>query len=641
GGDDQVRLPLHDDRELGPAQAPVPALDGAEERRRRVRLGRAADRRAVRRRALQRPRPARPVPARRAPADLLHPGGAGRRGARARRPLRAARRLQLPDRRAPRRGPRHRRPLRRHRGDPRARGRSARRLGGGRRGRAAGLLALPGRAAGAARRRPQGDRRLRRPLQHRLDDRLDSSRRRAPPARDRQRPARGRVLPRRPGAADGPDRSDRAGSPDPDHGADTRLGGGGDRAGLRRAADVQPRGARGHAGLGAVPVLVDAGHRRARVRRRLPPRFGSGAADAALRRRRARLRVDEVAAGVRRPPGAPDRHARGGDGRPRAARADPRLALGRDRSSGGGADRDRCVRRCVARRPPPAAARAEPGRGHLVNVVIVSGIWPPDVGGPASHAPELADFLHGRGHAVHVVTTADAAPEPRPYPVDWMPRRYPPGVRHFFTAGLVHRAGREADVVYSTGMLGRSVLGSMGGPLVVRLAGDPVYERALRRGWTAAPLDRFQAQRGAAVAALRRLRDVELRRARRIVVPSRALAAVVAGWGFESEVVPHAVSAPALPEKPGEEPTLVFAGRLVPQKALAVAFEAVRRNPHVRLLVAGDGPERARAESDAPPNASFLGAQPRAKVFELLRAADATLLSSDWESFGLVAAESL
>ena len=276
-----------------------------------------------------------------------------------------------------------------------------------------------------------------------------------------------------------------------------------------------------------------------------------------------------------------------------------------------------------------------------MNVVIVSGIWPPDVGGPASHAPELADFLHGRGHAVHVVTTADAAPEPRPYPVDWMPRRYPPGVRHFFTAGLVHRAGREADVVYSTGMLGRSVLGSMGGPLVVRLAGDPVYERALRRGWTAAPLDRFQAQRGAAVAALRRLRDVELRRARRIVVPSRALAAVVAGWGFESEVVPHAVSAPALPEKPGEEPTLVFAGRLVPQKALAVAFEAVRRNPHVRLLVAGDGPERARAESDAPPNASFLGAQPRAKVFELLRAADATLLSSDWESFGLVAAESL
>ncbi len=276
-----------------------------------------------------------------------------------------------------------------------------------------------------------------------------------------------------------------------------------------------------------------------------------------------------------------------------------------------------------------------------MKVVIVSGIWPPDVGGPASHAPELADFLHERGHAVTVVTTADAPPAPRPYRVDWMPRRYPPGVRHFFTAGLVHRAARDADVVYSTGMLGRSVLGAMGGPLVVRLAGDPAYERALRRGWTKAPLDRFQAQGGAAIAALRRLRDLELRRARRIVVPSQALAGVVRGWGFEAEVVPHAVSVPELPERGGDGRTLVFAGRLVPQKALSVAFEAVRRNPDVTLLVAGDGPERAKVEAQAPPNARFLGAQPRERVFELLRTADAALLSSDWESFGLVAAESL
>jgi glycosyltransferase involved in cell wall biosynthesis len=279
-----------------------------------------------------------------------------------------------------------------------------------------------------------------------------------------------------------------------------------------------------------------------------------------------------------------------------------------------------------------------------VKVVVVSGIWPPDVGGPASHAPELADFLHGRGHEVHAVTTADAPPGPRPYPVDWMRRGYPPGVRHFLTAGLVHRAARAADVVYSTGMLGRSALGSRGTPLVVRLAGDPAYERALRRGWTRAPLDRFQSQRGAAIAGLRKVRDLELRRAERIVVPSQALAEVVRGWGFESDVIPHAVSVPDLPDREeprGDGQTLVFAGRLVPQKALGVAFEAVKRNPGVTLLLAGDGPERTKVEAEAPANARFLGAQSRTQVFELLRAADATLLSSDWESFGLVVAESL
>jgi hypothetical protein len=52
-----------------------------------------------------------------------------------------------------------------------------------------------------------------------------------------------------------------------------------------------------------------------------------------------------------------------------------------------------------------------------VNVLLVSGIWPPDVGGPASHAPALAVFLREHGHGVDVVTTAAAAPAPSDYPV--------------------------------------------------------------------------------------------------------------------------------------------------------------------------------------------------------------------------------
>ncbi len=88
----------------------------------------------------------------------------------------------------------------------------------------------------------------------------------------------------------------------------------------------------------------------------------------------------------------------------------------------------------VARRDRAAAGRgATPpsrvGRGRAaVRVVVVSGIWPPDPGGPASHAPALADFLAERGHDVEVVTTADAEPAPRAYPVHWASRRSP--LRH-------------------------------------------------------------------------------------------------------------------------------------------------------------------------------------------------------------------
>jgi glycosyltransferase involved in cell wall biosynthesis len=92
--------------------------------------------------------------------------------------------------------------------------------------------------------------------------------------------------------------------------------------------------------------------------------------------------------------------------------------------------------------------------------------------------------------------------------------------------------------------------------------------------------------------------------------------------------------------------TLVFAGRLVPQKSIDVALDAVVATPDVSLLLAGEGPYRERLEAYARSlpldgRARFLGPQPRQTVFELLRAADAALLSSSWENFPHMVVEAL
>ena len=44
-----------------------------------------------------------------------------------------------------------------------------------------------------------------------------------------------------------------------------------------------------------------------------------------------------------------------------------------------------------------------------MEILIVSGIWPPEVGGPASHGPEFGRFLLDRGHRVRAVTTTSAS----------------------------------------------------------------------------------------------------------------------------------------------------------------------------------------------------------------------------------------
>ncbi len=65
-----------------------------------------------------------------------------------------------------------------------------------------------------------------------------------------------------------------------------------------------------------------------------------------------------------------------------------------------------------------------------MRVVVLSGIWPPDVGGPATHGPELARFLTGRGHEVRVVTMGDAPPTERPCPVETISRHPPFPIRY-------------------------------------------------------------------------------------------------------------------------------------------------------------------------------------------------------------------
>jgi glycosyltransferase involved in cell wall biosynthesis len=295
-----------------------------------------------------------------------------------------------------------------------------------------------------------------------------------------------------------------------------------------------------------------------------------------------------------------------------------------------------------------------------VKVLLVSGIWPPDVGGPARHVPELAGHLAARGHAVEVLTTAAAAPAAEPYPVHWVGRSLPPGLRHAAFALRLARLARRAEVVYVVSVLTRGVAGATLArrPVLVKLTDDPAYERARRLGLFAGDLDAFQAWPGnVRTRLLRRLRNAALRRASLVLCPSEYLRRHALGWGLDPDhVVVVENATPELPPLPSREearaalgvpglddsaPLLAFAGRLGPAKALDVLLDALDALPGVALLLAGDGPERRRLEARAGERAHFLGARTRGQVLELFRAADASVLTSAWENFPHTVVEAL
>jgi glycosyltransferase involved in cell wall biosynthesis len=290
-----------------------------------------------------------------------------------------------------------------------------------------------------------------------------------------------------------------------------------------------------------------------------------------------------------------------------------------------------------------------------MRVLVVSGIWPPDVGGPASHAPDVAAFLAARGHTVVALTTAAAPPAPESYPVHWTSRSLPKGLIHVRTGLEVARLARAADVVYTTGMFGRSAGGSSLAhrPYVLKLTADPAFERARRRGMIGGNVDEFQrAHVGPSIRALRVARDLELRHAAHVFTPSAYLRTLAIGWGVDPDrvsVLPNPSPPPrSLP--PRDElrasfgmtgPTLAFAGRLTAQKSLEIALAAVDAVEGVALVIAGDGDERARLERLAGDRVRFIGPQPRERVVELFAAADASILSSSWENFPHTVVEAL
>jgi D-inositol-3-phosphate glycosyltransferase len=102
----------------------------------------------------------------------------------------------------------------------------------------------------------------------------------------------------------------------------------------------------------------------------------------------------------------------------------------------------------------------------------------------------------------------------------------------------------------------------------------------------------------------------------------------------------------------GPEPLLLYVGRLQPIKGLETLLEAMRTLKAATLLIIGgdqDEPEsghglylRERAAAlGVAGRVRFLGAQPQRRLRLFYAAADATVMPSYYESFGMVALEAM
>ena len=121
-------------------------------------------------------------------------------------------------------------------------------------------------------------------------------------------------------------------------------------------------------------------------------------------------------------------------------------------------------------------------------MVLISGIYRPEIGGPATYIPSLAENLLSRNYNVEVVTLKDssAVKQNEPWPINYINRDQFLFTRFLKTVLLIFKKIKGADVIFANGLLQETALAGLlfRKRSVAKVVSDPVWERALNNGET-------------------------------------------------------------------------------------------------------------------------------------------------------------
>lgn len=295
----------------------------------------------------------------------------------------------------------------------------------------------------------------------------------------------------------------------------------------------------------------------------------------------------------------------------------------------------------------------------VLRILIATGIFPPDVGGPANFVPRIAQWLVDRGHSVRVVCWSDTTggkDSLYPFKVHRILRRASRLTRFVRTVLALYDFGRQADVIFANGLDLEARLGAMllRKPELHRVVGDRAWEIARVRNWYAGTIDSYQtAKKSLRLRLLDKLRDFSLSRATLIITPSQYLAKIVRSWSTGNWPLRVVHNSTPL-DQPAEEvdlpryigKTILTVCRLVPWKGIDRLIDCIGRLPDCRLVIAGDGAERKKLQEHAIARGIghrvfFVGAITKPQVRGLMEAADVFVLNSGYEGMPHVVLEAM
>ncbi len=303
-------------------------------------------------------------------------------------------------------------------------------------------------------------------------------------------------------------------------------------------------------------------------------------------------------------------------------------------------------------------------------LLIISGCFPPESGGPAALLANLIPILMERGYGVTVLTYGDQTDD-LPYKVVRISLKTNKIITIIKLVWAALRLAKNNDQIYSLdvywpGLAATIASRLLGRKQIARFSGDSAWETANNMGLTDKDVFEFQKD----FISLRNqlvkfFRDIILKNCRYVITDSDFFKGLLTSFGVKAErilVVHNSVEYLPYPENFDKakfkrenelkEKVIITVSRLVPRKGVSHVMKTLselqKRTKEISFICIGGGPEYDNLKQQAEQLKSkygldirLLGNLARKQVIPWFLTADAFVLYSHWEGIAHTLVEAL
>ena len=282
-----------------------------------------------------------------------------------------------------------------------------------------------------------------------------------------------------------------------------------------------------------------------------------------------------------------------------------------------------------------------------MDILITVGIFPPDIGGPASFVPKIAKYLINKGHNVKIICLSDK--EHLTYKDDInvirINRSSPIIFRWLKTIVKIYSNSKKSDLIFVNGLGTETTIANLfiRKKVIRKIVGDPVWERVYNKNLIDESFDDFQENNhGLSISLQKMIRNWSINKSNLIITPSQHLKNFIDKIGFDKNifVINNGVNIEQHNKVVLQNNIiqLLVVSRLVSQKNIDSIIKAVKvmENENIILNIVGDGSEINNLKLlvkkyELEKKINFIGKVENTKLNEYLKNADIFIQASNYE----------